>query len=125
MFEQYTPRTEESKEPTLQVKHLSNHKLNDLSFDVREGEIVGFYGLVGAGKTELARAIYGVDTYEGDIFFKGRKLQPAPDKAVSYTHLDVYKRQIGVSPFGAIVPNTQSASGKITLKFQRCIKRGL
>ncbi len=83
VFEQYTPRTEESKEPTLQVKHLSNHKLNDLSFDVHEGEIVGFYGLVGAGKTELARAIYGVDTYEGDIVFKGRKLQPAPDKAIA------------------------------------------
>ena len=69
VFEQYTPRAEESKKPTLQVKHLSNHKLKDLSFDVHDGEIVGFYGLVGAGKTELARAIYGVDAYEGDILF--------------------------------------------------------
>jgi ribose transport system ATP-binding protein len=83
VFEQYTPRTDESQEPTLEVRHLSNHKLNDLSFDVHNGEIVGFYGLVGAGKTELARAIYGVDRYEGEIIFKGRKLQAAPDKAIA------------------------------------------
>ena len=83
VFEQYTPKEGQCKDAILQVKHLSNHKLNDISFDVHEGEIVGFYGLVGAGKTELARAIYGVDDYEGEIIFKGRKLQPAPDKAIA------------------------------------------
>jgi ribose transport system ATP-binding protein len=83
VFEQYTPRTSTSTEPTLQVSHLSNHKLNDVSFEVHEGEIVGFYGLVGAGKTELARAIYGVDAYQGEIRFKGQTLQPAPDKAIA------------------------------------------
>ena len=83
VFEQYTPREGECQEAILQVKHLSNHRLNDLSFDVHAGEIAGFYGLVGAGKTELARAIYGVDEYEGEIVFKGKKLQPAPDKAIA------------------------------------------
>lgn len=83
VFEQYTPREGECTDTILQVTHLSNHKLNDLSFDVHAGEIVGFYGLVGAGKTELARAIYGVDEYEGEIVFKGKKLQPAPDKAIA------------------------------------------
>jgi ribose transport system ATP-binding protein len=67
----------------LQVHNLSNHKLNDISFDVHQGEIVGFYGLVGAGKTELARAIYGADPYEGEILFKSKKLQPTPDKAIA------------------------------------------
>ena len=83
VFEQYTPREGECQEAILQVKHLSNHRLNTLSFDVHAGEIAGFYGLVGAGKTELARAIYGVDEYEGEIVFKGKKLQPAPDKAIA------------------------------------------
>jgi ribose transport system ATP-binding protein len=83
VFEQYTPKEGECKDAILQVKHLSNHKLKDVSFDVHEGEIVGFYGLVGAGKTELARAIYGIDDYEGEIIFKGRKLQPSPDKAIA------------------------------------------
>jgi ribose transport system ATP-binding protein len=83
VFEQYTPRDGDCPDTILEVKHLSNHRLNDISFDIHAGEIVGFYGLVGAGKTELARAIYGVDTYDGDIIFKGKKLKPAPDKAIA------------------------------------------
>jgi ribose transport system ATP-binding protein len=83
VFEQYTPRDEECPDTLLEVRHLSNHRLNDISFDIHAGEIAGFYGLVGAGKTELARAIYGADPYEGEILFKGKKLQPAPDKAIA------------------------------------------
>lgn len=83
VFEQYTPREGECTDAILEVRHLTNHKLNDISFDVRAGEIAGFYGLVGAGKTELARAIYGVDEYEGQISFKGKELQHSPDKAIA------------------------------------------
>jgi ribose transport system ATP-binding protein len=83
VFEQYTPREEECEEPILQVKNLRNHKLNDISFCVNKGEIAGFYGLVGAGKTELAQAIYGVDNYDGEIIFKGKKLQPSPEKSIA------------------------------------------
>lgn len=83
VFEQYTPREVECPDTILQVKNLSNHRLSNISFDVHAGEIVGFYGLVGAGKTELARAIYGVDAYEGEIVFKGQKLQPSPGKAIA------------------------------------------
>ena len=82
VFEVYTQREDQSSEIILQVKNLSNHKLNDISFDVKKGEIAGFYGLVGAGKTELARAIYGVDNYEGEIIFKGKKLEHSPHKAI-------------------------------------------
>jgi ribose transport system ATP-binding protein len=83
VFEQYTPREGECPDTILQVKHLSNHRLNDISFEVHAGEIAGFYGLVGAGKTELARAIYGADQYEGEIIFKGKQLKAAPDKAIA------------------------------------------
>ena len=83
VFEQYTPPEGACRDAILQVMHLSNHKLVDISFDVHAGEIVGFYGLVGAGKTELARAIYGVDPYEGEILFKGMKLPPSPDKVIA------------------------------------------
>ena len=83
VFEQYTPREGERPDTILQVKNLSNHRLNDISFDVHAGEIAGFYGLVGAGKTELARALFGVDLYEGEIIFKGKKVKAAPDKSIA------------------------------------------
>ncbi len=46
---------------TLKVSHLSNGSLKDISFTAYEGEILGIGGLVGAGRTELARAIFGAD----------------------------------------------------------------
>jgi ribose transport system ATP-binding protein len=83
VFEQYTPKEVDCLDKILEVKNLTNHRLNNISFDIHEGEIAGFYGLVGAGKTELARAIYGADHYEGEIVFKGKQLKPAPDKAIA------------------------------------------
>ncbi|MGI6777117.1 MAG: sugar ABC transporter ATP-binding protein [Acetivibrionales bacterium] len=82
IIESYTPRKIESEEKLLEVKNLRNDKLQDISFYVKKGEIVGFYGLVGAGKTELARAIFGADKYSGEIFFKGKKMEKSPDKAI-------------------------------------------
>jgi ribose transport system ATP-binding protein len=83
VFEQYTPKDADCLDKILEVKNLTNHRLNNISFDIHEGEIAGFYGLVGAGKTELARAIYGADEYEGEIVFKGKQLKPSPDKAIA------------------------------------------
>lgn len=82
VIESYIPKPIQSEEKLLEVVHLSNHRLQDISFDVKKGEIVGFYGLVGAGKTELARAIFGADKYDGEIVFKGKKLEASPDKTI-------------------------------------------
>ena len=82
VMEQYEPRDIQSQETLLEVKNLNNHKLKDISFKVKKGEIVGFYGLIGAGKTELARAIFGADKYTGDIEFNGKKLGCVPSKTI-------------------------------------------
>jgi len=83
VFEMYTPPETPPSEVILEVKGVTNHKLKDISFNVKKGEIVGFYGLVGAGKTELARVVYGLDPYKGDIFFKNKRLNASPSTAIA------------------------------------------
>ncbi len=46
---------------------------HDVSFEVRAGEVVGLAGLVGAGRTEVARAVFGADPYDrGSVAVRGR-----------------------------------------------------
>ena len=61
----------------LEVQGLSCGKLfQDVSFDVREGEVVGFYGLVGAGRTEIAETLFGLrNPSDGKIFLKGQEIR--------------------------------------------------
>lgn len=61
----------------LKVEHLNAGKMvQDVSFELRKGEILGFSGLMGAGRTETARAIFGADPKQsGDIYIKGKKVE--------------------------------------------------
>ena len=60
----------------MEVKNYSNKKLKNVSFDLRRGEILGFSGLVGAGRTELARAIFGLDPIDsGELIIEGNEVQ--------------------------------------------------
>ena len=65
-----------SDEAVLRVEHLSTVKaVHDVSFEVKKGEIFGFAGLVGAGRTEVARALFGADPHTaGDIYVHGKKV---------------------------------------------------
>ncbi|MBK8022835.1 MAG: sugar ABC transporter ATP-binding protein [Chloroflexi bacterium] len=62
--------------PVLEVLHLSTtHALEDISLTLHAGEILGIAGLVGAGRTELARAIFGADRISsGEILLLGQRL---------------------------------------------------
>jgi ABC-type sugar transport system ATPase subunit len=101
VFEVYAPKDSLSDEKILEVKNLTNHKLDNISFEINKGEIAGFYGLMGAGKTELARAVYGVDDYEGEIIFKGKKLEHSPHGAI----------EAGI----ALVPEERRTQGLFTI----------
>ena len=61
----------------LEVKNLSTRSfLKDISFNVRAGEIVGFAGLVGAGRSEVMRALFAVDPREtGEVFVNGKPVE--------------------------------------------------
>lgn len=60
----------------LRVEHLYGEKFSDISFVLHRGEILGFAGLMGAGRTEIMRAIFGLDpVYSGKIFIEGVQLK--------------------------------------------------
>jgi ABC-type sugar transport system ATPase subunit len=70
----------------LRVEHLARAGLlHDVSFSLRAGEIVGMAGLVGAGRTELCRAVFGIDPVDsGGIFIAGKPVRPGhPGEAVA------------------------------------------
>lgn len=65
-----------SEEIVFEVRNLKNHSLKNISFSLRKGEILGVAGLMGAGRTEMARAIFGVDKLDsGEILINGKKVQ--------------------------------------------------
>jgi ribose transport system ATP-binding protein len=72
-------------ETVLQVKGLTNKKsFHDISFSVRAGEIVGVSGLMGAGRTEIMRGIFGLDSIDrGEVLLNGKKVSiKSPSQAV-------------------------------------------
>ena len=83
----YPPAEGEPKEIMLSVNGLkcSAGGLNNISFDIRSGEIVGFAGLVGAGRTELARTLFGITPADsGEIALNGQaRTIRSPQEAVA------------------------------------------
>ncbi|MFI7450427.1 sugar ABC transporter ATP-binding protein [Nonomuraea sp. NPDC049714] len=77
--QQFPRRPAELGAPLLKVTGLSRRgAFDDVSFEVRAGEVVGIAGLVGAGRTEVARAVFGADRYDsGEVTVRGRRLPPA------------------------------------------------
>src|SRR6185503_9330916 len=63
--------------PILEVRHLAgNRRPRDVSFTLRQGEILGIAGLVGAGRTETLRALFGLDVAAGEVVVTGRASRP-------------------------------------------------
>jgi len=65
-----------SSEVVLEARHLHRGRvIRDVSFNLKRGEILGFAGLVGAGRTEVARAIFGADPLDsGEIYVRGERV---------------------------------------------------
>lgn len=84
--ELYPKQRTEVGEVALNVSRLTREGVfTDVSFEVRRGEIVGLAGLVGAGRSEVARAVFGVDRFDaGEVEVLGRKLRSgAPSLAMA------------------------------------------
>ena len=70
-------KKEIKEETILEIKNLNRKGVfKDINFKLYKGEILGFYGLVGSGRTKVARAIFGVDPVdEGKIFMEGKEIK--------------------------------------------------
>lgn len=78
------PCQKKGTEPVLRVDGLCSDLFNQISFDLYAGEILGFFGLVGAGRTEVMRAIFGADPYtKGSVILNGKEIHcKSPHEAI-------------------------------------------
>lgn len=90
----------EDKVNRLEVKNLTNNHVENISFELKKGEILGFAGLVGAGRTEVARAVFGADPIrEGKILIDGKEInikQPSDAVKAGIGYLSEDRKQFGL-----------------------------
>lgn len=99
----------------LKVEHLNAGKMvRDVSFELRKGEILGFSGLMGAGRTETARALFGADPKEsGNVYVNGNKVDiKTPQDAVKYGigYLSEDRKRYGIVVGKTVAENSTMAS---------------
>ena len=99
----------------LKVEHLNAGKMvQDVSFELKKGEILGFSGLMGAGRTETARAIFGADPKEsGEIYVNGQLVEiNSPQDAVKagIGYLSEDRKRFGIVVQKTIAENTTMAN---------------
>ena len=99
----------------LEVKNLNAGKeVKNVDFNLRKGEILGFAGLMGAGRTEVARALYGADTRQtGEIYINGELVNiKTPEQAVKHgiCYLSEDRKRYGLMLDKSVTENTTIAS---------------
>lgn len=104
-------------EKALEVEHFSQKDLfEDINFYVRKGEIVGFAGLVGAGRTETMRAVFGLDPHDcGTVRIDGKEVRiKSPNDSISHklVMLSESRRDDGIVPIRSVAENASLASLK-------------
>ncbi|WEZ08029.1 sugar ABC transporter ATP-binding protein [Priestia flexa] len=87
LTDRFPSRQTKIGETVLELKSLTRkHAFHDISFSVKSGEVVGVAGLMGAGRTEIMRAIFGLDAIDsGEIWVNNKPVKiKTPDEAVKY-----------------------------------------
>ena len=107
----------DKNEYILNVKNLSlGKKFKDISFDLKRGEILGFAGLVGAGRTDVAKSIFGAEKFdEGEIIYDGQNIvNNSPNDAINkgFAYVPEDRKQMGIFGPVAVEDNITSAVPK-------------
>ncbi len=113
-------------EVVLEVKNLNSGKaIKNVSFNLKKGEILGFSGLMGAGRTEVARAIFGADTIEsGEIYIHGKKVNiksPADAVANGVGYLSEDRKRYGLALGLDVETNIVLSTYKKFMNYIGCI----
>ena len=112
------PRSASRGEPLVEVRDLTTPYVSDISFTAYRGEVLGFAGLVGAGRTEVMRALFGLDpVYGGTITVEGKAVQPrspAQAQALGFAMVPEDRKMQG------ILPNI-SVRGNITISMLKSL----
>ena len=101
-------------ETELEVKNLTHlGYYYDVSFQVKKGEVLVLTGLVGSGRTEVVRSIYGADPFDkGEIIFEGKSIKPTIKKSVAngFGLIPEDRRTQGFSPLLTVTGNVALTS---------------
>lgn len=120
----------------LKVEDLSNRFVKNISFSVRKGEILGVAGLMGSGRTELARTLYGVyKTDQGTIWLDGKTVRigdPEEALALGIAYVSEDRKENGIVLGLSVLENTtlsslrsfESRLGKLSRKKEKEATRG-
>lgn len=104
----------ETKEALRVVNLNSGKTIRNVSFTLRKGEIIGFAGLMGAGRTEVARAIFGADPIDGgEIFVHGKKeviASPRDAVRLGLAYLSEDRKRFGLVTPMSVMDNITMAS---------------
>ena len=97
----------------LEARHLVAKNVKDVSFTLHKGEILGFAGLMGAGRTETVRALFGADPLEsGEVYLHGKKVEiRSPSDAVKHGigYLSEDRKAFGLATGLSVRENTVMA----------------
>lgn len=124
LSETYPKAHAQKGEVVLEVKNLTTNLLKNVSFSVCRGERLGFAGLVGAGRTETARAVFGADKIKsGEIILNGKPIKlTSPSDAIRHgiAYLSEDRKQMGLFLNMTILdnvlfPNLSKFKGKLGL----------
>ncbi len=115
--------------PRLELKSLGRHgEYHDVDLKVRPGEIVGLYGLVGSGVSEIAASIYGIDRVDsGSILLDGKDVRPrSPRHAqrLGIALLPANRKLQGMFSFQSIAFNISAAHLSLLSKLNTWVDRG-
>lgn len=110
----YVPRAYEADPPLLEVRNLTSRgRYQDVSFSVHPGEVLGIYGLVGSGRSEVALSLFGqLRPDSGNIHYRGSAYRPRSSQdaiAQGICYLPEDRRVQGLFPIRSVADNFSAA----------------